>query len=343
MAALGNKYEMGVCHFPRFIRSSLVAIIVVLFFHPTALLAAVKTPAKCKSVSLILENQSVCHGHFVRLTGRVVDIKRTGKWTKFQLSDDASKLNVFNFGDLFGDQPIKNGDCVLVEGVYYFRSTQVDTHHFNNEIRWEKVEPKPKSCSRSARKKNQSSTVKGGKQDGWDWRLLAVIGVAVILVLASLGRVVLVPRRYRRMGKEFEEYVVSLFPSVEWEIEDRSSDTSHTMGRRVVGDVSYDWIVRHRATSRRFILQCKFRSRYYRSGIEWAKMYQMRNYGDFQRRKGWDYFVILGVGGAPKQPSHLYLVPLQCLGSPFVLQSALQSYARDPHTPFTLDDQGKLA
>jgi hypothetical protein len=335
MVTLGNKYEMGACNLARFLRSSLVAIIVVFFFYPPTLPAVVKTPAKCKSVSLILENQSACHGHFVRLTGHVVDLKRTDKWTKFQLSDGASKLNVFNFGD----QPIRGGDCAIVEGVYYFQRTQIDTHHFENEIRWEKVEP----CSRPAKEKGQPSTVKGGKQGGWDWRLLSAIGVAaIIVVLALLERAVLAPRRYRRIGKEFEEYVVSLFPSAEWEIEDRSSDTSHTMGRRILGDVAYDWIIRHRPTSHRCILQCKYRSRFFRNGVEWAKSYQMRNYKDFQRSKAYDYYVILGVGGASKQPDHLYAIRLQRLDSTFVRRRELEPYARDPRAVFVLDDRGNL-
>lgn len=313
-------------------------------FYSSTLPAAVRMPAQCKSVSLILENQAACHGRFIKLTGQIIDLKRTDKWTRFYLTDGTSKLNIFNIGDPFSDQTIREGDCVVVEGVYYFQSTHIATHDFTNEIRWEKAEP----CSRPTRKQPTKETdrlpdVSGGKGSNFNWRLLLGVGaVAVILVLPWLTRTIFAPRRYRRMGKEFEEYIVSLFPSAEWEIEDRSSDTSHTMGRRILGDVAYDWIVRHRPTSRRFVLQCKYRSRFFRDGIEWAKSYQMRNYKDFQRSKACDYYVILGVGGASKQPEHLYAIPLQHLDSPFVRRRDLESYARDPRVAFVLGGRGNL-
>lgn len=314
------------------------ALVFILCFYSSTLPAAVRAPAQCKSVSLILENQATCHGRFIRLTGQIIDLKRTDKWTRFYLADGGGKLNVFNIGDPFGEQTIREGDCVVVEGAYYFQSTHIGAYDFANEIRWEKAE----TCSRPSKKqptkeKGQPLGAPEEKRRNFDWLL-----VAAIVVLLWLGRATLAPHRSRRIGKEFEEYIVSLFPGVDWVIEDRSSDTSHTMGRRILGDIAYDWIIRHQPTSRRYILQCKYRSKFFRDGIEWAKPYQMRNYKGFQRSKACDYYVILGVGGTARQPDYLYAIPLQRLDSVFVSRRELEPYARDPCAVFALDDKGNL-
>lgn len=144
------------------------------------------------------------------------------------------------------------------------------------------------------------------------------------------------------MGRAFEEHVIGLFPDTEWEIENRSSDTSRRIGRRITGDVSYDCIVKHRPTSRRFILQCKYRSRLFRKddqdGIEWAKPYQIGNYKSFQRTKGWPYLVVIGLGGRPKKAQELFLLSLDHLCDPFIQRNEMLAGKREPHAPFTVEE-----
>jgi len=152
------------------------------------------------------------------------------------------------------------------------------------------------------------------------------------------------PDRYHRMGRNFEEYIIGLFPDTDWEIKDRSSDTSRRIGRRITGDVSYDFIVKQRSTSRRFIIECKYRSRFYRQGdqegIEWAKPYQIRNYRTFQQAEGCPYVVVIGLGGHPRQPQHLFVLPLESLHYPFIGKVNLLAAERDPRAIFAVDDHG---
>lgn len=297
------------------------------------------SPFPCNSIREVLANKESCHGQPVRLSGNIVKLELSKRQTRFSLSKDSKPLKFFNKGDPFGDMPIKVGDCVVVEGVYYFQSTKVSTINFKDEVQWFRVIP----CAPTVLKKEVAATKQsddGRKQKDtpiWIW---FAIGCALLLIVTAAIRSPYNQSRYRRMGKEFEEYVARLFDSKGWVIEDRSSDTSHTIGRTIIGDLAYDWVLRHRQTGKRFIVQCKYRSRYYRDGIEWAKPYQIRNYQSYQRVKGWEYLVILGVGGEPSEPEHLYLISLKQLKTPFVGARELQPFLRISRTPFTLNSNG---
>lgn len=296
---------------------------------------------ECQAIGGILANKEHCHGRTVRLSGKVAGITRTGKYTRFYLTEDSKALKFFNYGDAFGDLPVKEGGCFVVEGTYYYWRTVVSSAVFQDEVRWANVMPCASALAPTTRtdKQPRGDTRRKARPIHWIWY---VLGGALLVVLAGAVSRHLRQRRYRRLGKEFEDYVAGLFGEQEWMIEDRSSDTAYKMGRRITGDLAYDWIVRHRRTGRRFIVQCKYRSRFYRDGIEVAKPFQLRHYRDYQRAKAWDYVVVLGVGGTPKAPEQLYLIPLERIRDTVLWRRELLPYARDPRTAFTLANDGRL-
>jgi hypothetical protein len=199
--------------------------------------------------------------------------------------------------------------------------------------------------NRAKRKQKVDKTSQPSSAPTSRWPNAIILGALILILLMIAARRIL-GRNYR-IGRAFEEYVISLFPETVWEIEDRSSDTSKRIGRRITGDVSYDCIMKHRRTSKRFVVQCKYRSRFFRQddqeGIEWAEPYQIRNYRNFQREKGWPYVGIIGVGGGPMHPKHLFVLPFEHLHDTFIRKAGLEIAGRDPHRPFTVDDQGMLA
>jgi hypothetical protein len=339
----------------------------ILVFLP-ALLGAQETPrsVECSSIEFILANPQACDKQPVRLAGKVIQFRihtsKDGKpYTEFTLAEGSKTLRFFSYDHL----PLDHEVCVRVEGIYHTQR-QVGQYTFENQVVVEKraggitripcptekqakeklkVEKAPAvspSVVEKTEEKRKAPSTSSPAELSWS----AIVNVAV-LMLILLGVAVLRSSRYYRWGRAFEEYVIGLFPESEWEIEDRSSDTSKRIGRRVTGDVSYDCIMKHRRTSKRFIVQCKYRSRFFRQdgqeGIEWAKPYQIRNYRDFQRTKGWPYLVIIGVGGRPRKPQHLFVFRLDQVASPFVRKIDLQAAKRDQPTFFTVTDQGLLA
>jgi hypothetical protein len=341
----------------------------VLLLYPTAAWTQEAPPSgDCSSIEFILANPKICDKRPVRLTSKVVEFKhqvsQAGKpYTEFTLADGPVKLRFFSYDHL----PLRKGVCFQVEGIYHVRR-EVGPSVFKNDVvvekktegitsvscpPEEKMKEKPKAPfvpSPEAKKVEGQQKVNdvppASSVPVWSWSEIISVGLLILILLAVVANRVLRPSRYYRMGRDFEEYVIGLFPDTEWEIEDRSSDTSKRIGRRVTGDVSYDCIVKHRPTSRRFILQCKYRSHFFRQdgqeGIEWAKPYQIGNYRNFQQIKGWPYVVIIGVGGRPRKPQQLFVLPLEHLGSPFIGKIDLQAAKRGQHGFFTVSDQGVL-
>ncbi len=315
----------------------------------------------CSSISSILANPEVCDKQPVRITGKVVHFerqtsKRGSLYTKFTLTDNSKQLTFFSYDHL----KLENGNCVQVEGTYYIRR-EVGPDTFKNQVVVEKKAkgislvpcPEPLSIVEGIRSTPQPDRPQPNEFVWKQWKLVS-LGILLLIVLAAVAVMIVKKRgkdgkvreeeRYRQMGKEFEEYIIRLFPNAEWEITDRCSDTSLQIDRKIIGDVSYDFIVKHRYTSQQFIIQCKYRTRFHYEGdyegIDWAKPYQIRNYKNFQQEKGWPYLGVIGVGGLPRQPEHLFVLLLERLRYKFMWKQSLIVGKRDTRTPFTIDEQG---
>jgi hypothetical protein len=317
--------------------SILLSILISLLLLTAAWTQQTPQSIECSSISTILANPKACDNRPVRIEGKVIQFKlQTSKkgnpYTEFTLADGSQTLMFFSYEHL----PLEKGICVQVEGIYYVRR-EAGSFIFENQVVVEKktegvaTVPCPPAIP--------SLPV-------WKWWKVTGGAILILIILAIAVGKMLKPARYHRMGRSFEEYIIGLFPDTDWEIKDRSSDTSRRIGRRITGDVSYDFIMKHRSTSRRFIIQCKYRSRFYRQGdqegIEWAKPYQIRNYQNFQQAEGCPYVVVIGLGGRPRQPEHLFVLPLASLRYPFIEKMNLLAAKRDPRTIFAVDDDGVL-
>ncbi|MFA5841433.1 MAG: DUF6804 family protein [Candidatus Paceibacterota bacterium] len=148
-----------------------------------------------------------------------------------------------------------------------------------------------------------------------------------------------------RKGSAFEKFVASRLLPEEWAIEDWTKDKSRGLKRHVESDMNPDLTVRNVSTGKRFAVECKFRSRFWKdnegiTGIFW-KAYNhdfYRNYGDKENIK---VKIVFGVGGNPKNPSRLFVVPIESLeeykGKNIPAQY-LQKFEKDIKIPLTLDN-----
>jgi hypothetical protein len=310
---------------------------ILISLAPTAWAQEAPRRVDCSSISTILANPEVCDKQSVGITGKVVQFehqtsKQGNPYTEFTLADDSKRITFFSFDHL----DLENGSCIQAEGTYHVRRV-VGPDTFKNQV---VVDKKDKGifavpCTEPL------------------WKLIS-LGILLLILLAAIAGMLVKKRekdkkqreeeRYRQMGKEFEECAIRLFPDTGWEITDRCSDTSLQIGRKIIGDVSYDFIVKHRRTSRQYIIQCKYRTRFLtqegQEGVEWAKPYQIRNYKNFQQEKGCPYLGIIGVGGQPGQPEQIFVLPLESLRYEFMWKRVLLVGKHDPKTPFTLDEQG---
>ncbi|HUX35963.1 MAG TPA: DUF6804 family protein [Candidatus Paceibacterota bacterium] len=143
------------------------------------------------------------------------------------------------------------------------------------------------------------------------WRVLDLLIVA--------GFAIFFYRYYDgyKKGSKFEKFVSSLLPENEWVIEDWTKDKSKRLRRQVESDKNPDLTVRNKRTGERIAVECKFRSRPWTNkfginGISWNAYNHdcYRRYGEKERIP---VRVIFGLGGNPKSPEKIFVVPLEGL------------------------------
>lgn len=77
-----------------------------------------------------------------------------------------------------------------------------------------------------------------------------------------------------------------------------------------------------------FAIECKFHNYYTQYGLEVANERQIYNYQKFQRKYDIPVFIALGVGGKEDNPEDFYLIPLNCILSPFLTRDFLLKYRK---------------
>jgi uncharacterized tellurite resistance protein B-like protein len=87
-----------------------------------------------------------------------------------------------------------------------------------------------------------------------------------------------------------------------------------------------------------FAVECKWRSRYFKNGVEWAREDQICNYKRYSEEHSIPVFVVIGIGKHPENPKDVFVIPLDDLSEPFLSSDFLGRYRRlDKDKPFFFD------
>ena len=140
------------------------------------------------------------------------------------------------------------------------------------------------------------------------------------------------------LGYAFEKHVISLLER-EFDIVSWMGDGTRT---KEEVDFSPDIIARNKKTGAVIGVECKFRSSHAMGRISWAKEYQMKKYGRFKEESGYQLFIVIGLGGTPEKPDHMYCIPLAQATHNRLDAGSFKRYRRNPLRPFAWSD-GRLA
>ena len=161
----------------------------------------------------------------------------------------------------------------------------------------------------------------------------------VIDLIAAIAFGVFLWRYYDYYGKgyQFENYIASLFPTNVWVIADKTRDFSRILKRPVESDTHPDFTFRHIKTGKIFAVECKYRSYFYKGGVEWDKR-KGENYAMYSRKHKLPVFVAIGVGRSSKNPERLFFCPLEAFNNsryPIIREEELRRFERDARKQFT--------
>ncbi|WP_250632342.1 TerB family tellurite resistance protein [Rhodoflexus caldus] len=130
--------------------------------------------------------------------------------------------------------------------------------------------------------------------------------------------------REKQKGDDFEKYIVRKFDKKYFTLLEWSSD-KYTAGVYAKNIFHLDLKLQFKLnnTVKVFAVECKYRSGYYKNGIEWCKIHQFNGYKKFAMETRIPVFVALGVGGTADNPEDLYILPLEKVSDIFLTKEVL--------------------
>jgi len=133
-----------------------------------------------------------------------------------------------------------------------------------------------------------------------------------------------------KKGKDFEDYIVKSFKK-----------NKHFTLEQWQGDKGVDGIYpesnRHPDLKFRFDLhdqqdffsvECKWRARPLNGKLQWSEKYQLLQYQKYSKDKNVPVFIVIGVGGTPGDPKHLYVIPLGDIKSHILNDGDIKKYLK---------------
>lgn len=136
-------------------------------------------------------------------------------------------------------------------------------------------------------------------------------------------------------GLAFEKWVVERFNRDCFELIEWRSDKMHNgMYAKASKLPDLEFSITTKQVHIRFAIECKYRSNFYYGKVEIARQDQLIQYKEFEELSGKPVFIVLGVGGKPHNPEHVFVIPLRQLYHHELHLSQLEPFRRYKTTGF---------
>lgn len=146
-------------------------------------------------------------------------------------------------------------------------------------------------------------------------------------------------------GDAFEKFVVLKFDTTYFSLKEWRSD------KEVNGiyptanhfpDLEVEFNLRKKNIRDRFAIECKYRSNYYKDGIELAKDFQLSQYKKYASDIGIPVFMVLGLGATADAPAEIFVISLSDVKSTRLNKDFLMKYKRESDRMFYWDAEKKM-
>lgn len=133
------------------------------------------------------------------------------------------------------------------------------------------------------------------------------------------------PTTYK-IGDAFEKHTSKLFPDDNFTILSYTPSCTILEGRRIESKKDPDFQFRYEKTGLVFWVECKFRSHLHGKRLHWSNYYQMNRYKKHEANTGQPVFIMVGLGGTPKDPSEKFFIPLKHITYPKLYPSKFKDF-----------------
>lgn len=144
-------------------------------------------------------------------------------------------------------------------------------------------------------------------------------------------------------GNDFEKYIVKKFNRKYYKIKEWAGD-KYEEGRYAETTPQPDLLMEliRKGGGHLFAVECKWRKRFYQSGIEFATDEQLKRYKRFETQRNIPVFIAIGVGGEGNNPDQLFVVPLKQIMHNFIGMDDLMPFKKEKERDFYYDYQKQL-
>ena len=142
----------------------------------------------------------------------------------------------------------------------------------------------------------------------------------------------------QKNGLEFEKFIVQKFNTELYKIKEWASD-KFVKGIDAETNEHPDLLMEFVGykQSIHFAVECKWKQRPFKNGIEFCTPEQLKRYKNYAKSKKVPVFMALGLEGKGGAPERLYIVPLKEISEPFILLTELKNYEKNVGANFFFD------
>ena len=146
----------------------------------------------------------------------------------------------------------------------------------------------------------------------------------------------------KKKGDDFEKFIVQKFDKKYFRIKEWAGD-KYVNGvyadTTPQPDIQLEF--RFKQETIEFSVECKWRQKLYKNGVEFAKKEQFERYKNFEKKQKNPVFIAIGIGGKAISPKQLYIVPLQEIDNNFIHIKELKKYEKKVNNNFFFDIEKK--
>lgn len=146
----------------------------------------------------------------------------------------------------------------------------------------------------------------------------------------------------KKKGDDFEKFVVRKFDKKFFSIKEWAGDkyvNGIYANTTPQPDMLIEFKLKQETTN--FSVECKWRQKLFKNGIEFATEEQFERYKRFEQKQQHPVFIVIGVGGKALSPEKLYVVPLKELAGNFIPIAKLKRYEKYMDSNFFFNPETK--
>ncbi|MCF8332067.1 MAG: hypothetical protein K9H84_06410 [Bacteroidales bacterium] len=111
-------------------------------------------------------------------------------------------------------------------------------------------------------------------------------------------------------GDDFEECLrKKVFTKDKYDLVMKTHDYNKNHKDYIESSLYPDYMFRDRINKQEFFVEAKYREKEYQGKIKWCKQSQFKRYKYFNKED--KVLIAIGYGGRPKNPKHIFIIPLE--------------------------------